>query len=73
MLILYDNPDTEENELEFGLPLPATDPWLTKKGVSFIYQQYEIAPYAAGMPSFVLAYDDIRPYLTEDAAKMLRK
>ena len=55
------------------LPLPAWQPYPSKDGLVFTYQQYEIAPYAAGMPSFVLAYDDIRPYLTEDAAKMLRK
>lgn len=34
-----------------NFPLPATRPYLTKDGVSILYQQYEIAPYAAGMPS----------------------
>lgn len=37
------------------LPLPIMPPFLTKKGVEVIYQQYEIAPYAAGMPSCVVS------------------
>jgi len=35
------------------------------------YQQYEIAPYAAGMPSFVLTYQEVRPYLTKEALQLL--
>lgn len=53
------------------LPLPAHDPWLTDEGFLFSYQQYEIAPYAAGMPSFVIDYDKIAPYLTDEAKKFL--
>jgi hypothetical protein len=44
---------------------------MTEKGVEFLYQPYEIAPYAAGMPSFTLSYQDIRPYLTIGAQKMI--
>lgn len=38
-----------------NLPLPQTPPFLTKKGVEIIYQQYEIACYAAGMPTCVVS------------------
>ena len=37
-----------------AFPLPATEPWLEKDGVHLLYQQYEIACYAAGMPAVVL-------------------
>lgn len=46
------------------LPLPQFAPVLGKDGVVFSYQPYEIAPYAAGMPSFTVPYDRIKPYLT---------
>lgn len=45
-LLLFDEPD---------IPLPAAPPFLTKNGVEVIYQQYEIAPYAAGLPSCVVS------------------
>lgn len=41
---------------ESEFPLPQTAPIFVKDGIEFIYQQYEIAPYAAGMPSCVLPY-----------------
>ncbi len=55
------------------IPLPAWQPYPTKDGLVFTYQQYEVAPYAAGMPNFVLPYAEVEPFLTEDAAKMLRQ
>lgn len=45
------------------IPLPATDLWIVPDGVVFIYQSYEIAPYAAGQPSFTIPLEQIRPYL----------
>lgn len=33
-----------------NLPLPQCAPWIDEDGLHFIYQQYEIAAYAAGMP-----------------------
>lgn len=53
------------------LPLPVGEPWFTDEGLTFIYQQYEIAPYAAGRPSFVVPYARIEPYLTADARKLV--
>ena len=53
------------------IPLPSAAPAFTKDGLSFIYQQYEIAPYAAGMINFNIPYDKIKPFLTDDAATLL--
>ncbi len=53
------------------LPLPQFPPYLTEKGVGFTYQPYEIAPYAAGMPSFTIPYEKIKPYMTVTAVKLI--
>lgn len=53
------------------IPLPSTPPTFTKKGLAFLYQQYEIAPYAAGMVNFDIPYDKIRPFLTPEAAALI--
>lgn len=54
------------------IPLPSSAPYFTKDGLCFIYQQYEIAPYASGMINFTIPYDKIRQLLTEDAQDLLR-
>ena len=53
------------------LPLPNNAPGFIKDGLSFIYQQYEITCYALGMPNFVIPYDKIRPFLTDEAAALI--
>ena len=53
------------------IPFPSWTPHPTEEGLCFVYQQYEIAPYAAGMPSFIIPYDALRPYLTPEAANLL--
>ena len=55
------------------LPLPASKPFLTAKGVGFAYQQYEIASYADGMIAFVIPYNKMRPYLTDEVWNMVEK
>lgn len=35
-------------------------------GIEVLFQQYEIGPYAMGMPSFQVAYGDLEPYLNKD-------
>lgn len=58
--------------IEDGIvPLPAWSPFPADEGIVFIYQQYEIAAYAMGMPSFTVPYDDIEPYLTDEARQLL--
>lgn len=46
------------------LPKPQTTPWLEQDGVHLIYQQYEIACYAAGMPQFTIPMDKAKDMLT---------
>lgn len=49
------------------IPLPACTPVPSSKGLVFTYQQYEIAAYAYGMPSFTVPYSELAPYLTSEA------
>lgn len=53
------------------IPVPAIAPYLSPDGVHFIYQQYEIGPYAMGMIEFTVPYDKIKPYLTTEAKKLI--
>lgn len=53
------------------VPLPAWPLFPADEGIVFIYQQYEIAAYAMGMPSFTVPYDEIGPYLTDEARQLL--
>lgn len=56
----------------YNIPLPVTLPYFTEKGVSITYQQYEIAPYAAGLPSMIIPYDELKPMMTGWAQRMLK-
>lgn len=53
------------------LPLPQSEPYLTEKGVTFVYQQYEIAAYAVGRPTFTIPYDKMKPYLTQTVLNLI--
>jgi len=59
-----------EEARPYALPLPQCPPVFTKEGVMFIYNSYEIAPYAAGSPTFTVPYEDIKGYMTETARKL---
>ena len=54
------------------IPLPQYAPYFSERGLEFIYQQYEIASYAVGMPSFCIPYDKVLPYLTKEAAELIK-
>ena len=54
------------------ISLPSHTPYLAKDGVHFIYQQYEIGPYAMGMVEFTVPYSDIKAYLTSEALQLLK-
>ena len=56
-----------------NLPLPSCPPYLTEKGLVFNYQQYEIAAYAAGILTFTIGYDRLRPYLTATGEALMKK
>ncbi len=73
-----EDPVTDKNLNEFLfiengiIPLPAHTPFLTKDGVHFAYQQYEIGPYAMGIVEFTIPYSEIKSYLTPEAAKLIQ-
>ena len=53
------------------LPMPKHTPYVTKKGMVFIYQPYEISYYAAGAPTFTIPLKKMKPFLTQTAKEML--
>lgn len=55
----------------YNLDLPETPPYFLENGIAFIYQQYEIAAYAMGMPSDTIPYDQMAPLLTEWAKRLI--
>ena len=59
----FENSLTMENNDIF--PLPVSAPIFREDGVEFVYQQYEISCYAAGLPACVISYDLIEPFLTQ--------
>lgn len=82
--LAYLNADTEEKIHDENLndylfidkgiiPLPAHTPYLVKDGVHFIYQQYEIGPYAMGMVEFTVPYAKIKPFLTKEALNLSKQ
>ena len=64
-LLLFDDPETPENE-GTALPLPSTPPALVGNKLSVVYQQYEIAAYACGLPSFTLTLEEVEPLLNAE-------
>ena len=74
-----DNADTDEELKEYVitdddvnyLPMPRHTPYVTKKGMVFIYQPYEISYYAAGAPTFTIPLKKMKPFLTHTAKEML--
>ena len=80
MAYLHENGDAEATEknlenylfLENGVvPMPSQAPCLTDKGVCFVYQQYEIGPYALGMVTFTVPYKEILPYLKPEVRTLV--
>ena len=53
------------------VPLPQQPPLFMADGIHFVYQQYEIASYACGLPSFVVPYDRIRPFLNVTGQRLI--
>ncbi len=53
------------------IPLPTYKPYPNTKGLTFMYQDYEIASHAVGMPIFTIEYDKLTPFLTQEAKELL--
>lgn len=63
--------DMEGLFLEKGIiPLPKDEVYLSPKGVVFVYGQYEIGPYAIGMPTFTVPYSKIEKFLSPEAQRL---
>ena len=60
---------TEDN-INF-MPMPRHAPYVTKKGITFSYQPYEISFYAAGAPEFTVPLKKMKPFLTQTARNLL--
>ena len=55
----------------YSVPLPSCPPIFSQEGVTFIYNEYEIAAYALGRPQFTVAYEDLEPFMMVTAKKLL--
>ena len=53
------------------LGLPSQEPWLAPDGVHLQYQPYEITPWVYGSPTFVIPIDKAKPYISNEAFKLL--
>lgn len=53
------------------VPFPQQPPIFVADGIRFVYQQYEIAAYAYGLPTFTLPYDRVRPLLNVTGLRLL--
>ena len=53
------------------IPFPVNPPYMMRLGFAFVYQQYEIAAYAYGLPSGTIPYRVLKPYLTEWASQLM--
>lgn len=73
----FGNFNTEEEEYLFEpddyFPLPTNQPWIETDSIVFCYGSFEIAPYAAGMPSCKIAINDLQPYLSEIGKSLFNK
>lgn len=79
---LHENGDSTVTDKTLGetlfiengiIPMPAHAPYLADDGVHFVYQQYEIGPYAMGMVEFTVPYTEIKPYLTKEALTLVKQ
>lgn len=70
----YDIKDNESLQ-DFGLfelhILPNNNFYFDDKGLSFVYNQYEIAPYSAGMIEFTIPWGDLKELLNRDFQKRM--
>ena len=60
----------DENDF-YSVPLPECAPVFTGDGVMFVYNEYELAAYAYGRPSFTLSYPELEDYMMVTAKRLL--
>lgn len=54
-------------------PLPTAIPYLTKEGIHFDYQQYEITVYAMGEPNCVVQTEKLEGILKKETKELIKK
>lgn len=54
-------------------PVPRTAPFLSQKGITFVYQPCEVAPYSIGTPVFTVPFSTAGHFMTKEARKLLEK
>lgn len=54
-------------------PVPKTAPFLSQKGITFVYQPCEVAPYSIGTPVFTVPFSTAGHFMTKEARKLLEK
>lgn len=57
----------------YMIPQPQYAPYFSERGMEFVYQQYEIACYAAGLPSYTIPYNRLGKYLNVTGKRLLGK
>lgn len=60
----------DENDY-YSIPLPECPPLFTPEGIEFVYNEYEIAAYAYGRPTFTIPYSEISDYMMVTARRLL--
>lgn len=60
----------DENDY-YSIPLPECPPLFTAEGIEFVYNEYEIAAYAYGRPTFTVPYSEISDYMMVTAKRLL--
>ncbi len=71
-----DDPSGDDSDYLFptayeNFPLPSAKPALMADGIIFLYQEYEIAPYAAGHPACLITYDMLTKYMTDEGVALV--
>lgn len=57
----------------YDIPMPACGVSYGPNGMDFVYQQYEVACYAAGLPSFTIPYDKLKPCLNVTGRRLVEE
>ena len=60
------------DEYESQVPLPRNPPYLKSDTLMFVYQQYEIAAYAYGLPEAAIPLKDLKGLLSPSFAKEIQ-
>lgn len=61
------------SEVAESFPLPVAEPWIQNDSVYFVYQNYEIAAYALGLPQCGIPYEKLKKDLTEEGMTFFGK